>query len=547
MKRTLLVLLLLFALSVSAAAFGPDDLTIPASAEAVVYGTSGAGRDLTAYRFGDGKNVMVLTFCIHGYEDNWDGDGEAMVWVADRVMQELDGNLRLLADYDWTVWVLPCLNPDGLLDGYTEDGPGRCSTTWIDANGNLRKSRGVDLNRTFPASWLPYTDSRNFNGSEPLCAPESRALADFIRDVQGDGENLCVDAHGWYAQVITTTQSSKIYRVFADAFPGNSYAILTGSHGYFSWYAQKQGYTTCLFEFPDYGGSLARFQRSSGADRFSGCILTLAREYGTYTDRHVSITASATGGGSVSGGGVFLRDQTVALTARADGGGFLGWFDDDGSLITRNAVCVFPAQRDRVCWAVFDDEPFLDARPGDWYRDDAVAARALGLVSGTSEVIFDPDARFTRAMAVQLLTRLAGDALPASDAIPFGDVAADAWYAEAAARAYSAGLLRGVTADESFRPDEPVTRADFLTMAVRTLELLGSEETTASLPFTDRDSIPAYAYAAVGKAYGMGLLRGDPSGLLRPQDGLTRAEGVAILMRAVRYLEEKGNEGEGGR
>ena len=107
MKRTLLVLLLLFTLSVSAAAFGPDDLTIPASAEAVVYGTSGAGRDLTAYRFGDGKNVMVLTFCIHGYEDNWDGDGEAMVWVADRVMQEVDGNLRLLADYDRLGAALP--------------------------------------------------------------------------------------------------------------------------------------------------------------------------------------------------------------------------------------------------------------------------------------------------------------------------------------------------------------------------------------------------------------------------------------------------------
>ena len=45
-----------------------------------------------------------------------------------------------------------------------------------------------------------------------------------------------------------------------------------------------------------------------------------------------------------------------------------------------------------------------------------------------------------------LLTRLAGDALPASDAVPFGDVAVDAWYAEAVSRAAAAGRRRIHTA-----------------------------------------------------------------------------------------------------
>ena len=537
MKRTLLVLLLLFALSVGAAAFGPDDLTIPECAEAYIYGTSGAGRDLTAYRFGDGRNVMVLTFCIHGYEDNWDGDGEAMVWVAGQLMQKLNENLNVLADYDWTVWVLPCLNPDGLLDGYTEDGPGRCSTTWIDTNGNLRKNRGVDLNRTFPASWLPYDDARNFNGSEPLCAPESRALADFLDTVKGDGENLCVDSHGWYAQVITTTKDSRIYKVFSDAFPGNTYALLTGSHGYFSWYAQKQGFTTCLFEFPHTGSSLARFQRSSSTERFCGCILKLARTYGTFTEPHIGVTALTHGGGSVSGGGVFLQGQTVLLSARSDGSAFLGWFEPDGAPIARQSVLCFPAETTRTCWAVFESEPFLDVKPDDWYRDDALEARAMGLIRGTSEVIFDASGHFTRAMAVQMLTRLT--LLPTADQ-RFDDVPQDAWYADAVSRAAAAGLLRGMTADGRFRPDAPVTRAEFLTMAVRTLETLGIGVISAPLPFSDRDDIPAFAYAAVGRAYAMGLLQGDTSGTLRPLDSLNRAEGAAILMRAVRYLEAQG-------
>ena len=173
--RPFFMLLCLAALLVSARAFDTDDLTIPSSATAMVYGTSGAGRDLTAYRFDTGENVLVAGFAIHGWEDNFDRDGGALVYTANELMKRLDANAALLTDYNWTVYVLPCMNPDGLMDGTTCNGPGRCTTTYINSSGNLVRDTGVDLNRSFPVAWTSYTNARNFNGSAPLAARARRS------------------------------------------------------------------------------------------------------------------------------------------------------------------------------------------------------------------------------------------------------------------------------------------------------------------------------------------------------------------------------------
>ena len=160
-------------------AYNTWDLSIPSSAQTIVYGTSGSGRNLMAYRFGNGRNVMVLGFAIHGYEDNWSSDGEALVYTAGQLMQLLHQNSALLQDYGWSIYVLPCMNPDGLTDGWTKDGPGRCTTTYINSTGNLVSGKGIDMNRSFPTAWTSYSSSRNFNGSAPLASRESRALAQF--------------------------------------------------------------------------------------------------------------------------------------------------------------------------------------------------------------------------------------------------------------------------------------------------------------------------------------------------------------------------------
>ncbi|MDD6023219.1 MAG: M14 family zinc carboxypeptidase, partial [Oscillospiraceae bacterium] len=215
-------------------AYGPSDLTIPSNASSIVYGQSGEGRDLTAYRFGTGKNVMVLGFAIHGWEDNFARDGGALVWAAGQLMQQLSANTSTIEAYNWSVYVLPCMNPDGLLDGYSHNGPGRHTTTYITSSGSLSHSAGVDLNRCFPYNWISNGSGRYHNGTAPLAAKEARALAAFIQDVQGSGTNILIDTHGWTQQIITLSRSDALYTTFSSAFPANTYANITTGRGYFA-------------------------------------------------------------------------------------------------------------------------------------------------------------------------------------------------------------------------------------------------------------------------------------------------------------------------
>ena len=247
----------------------------------IQYGTSGSGSyPLTAYQLGDGKNVMVLSFALHGWEDNWDRDGKALVYIADQLNSYLDENYDLIRDGDWTVYILRCLNPDGLYLGSTCNGPGRCTTTYYNANGQLRSDRGIDMNRCFPYNYQSFTSNRNYNGSAPLACVEAKAVADFVTKVKGSGHNILIDTHGWFSQIITSSGKGTIYNAFLKQFPGNSYASLYGGSGYFSsWAAYVQGYDSCLLELPDGLYSYNAFLSSNYPSKFNAAIRDLLQHY----------------------------------------------------------------------------------------------------------------------------------------------------------------------------------------------------------------------------------------------------------------------------
>ena len=249
--------------------------------ELIQYGTSGSGRyPLTACRIGSGKNVMVLTFAIHGWEDNWDRDGEELVYLADQTKAWLEAHYELVREGDWTVYILRCLNPDGLYLGTTHDGPGRCTTTYFNANGQLVSGKGIDMNRCFPYRFTPMTDSRNFNGTAPLQCVEARALAEFVQSVKGSGWNICVETHGWYGQIITTAGKGALYKAFQAQFPASTYTYMAKGYGYFTgWTGFILGYDSCLLELPRGISSHSAFLKEGCVEKFEASIKTLLQSY----------------------------------------------------------------------------------------------------------------------------------------------------------------------------------------------------------------------------------------------------------------------------
>ena len=249
--------------------------------ETIEYGRSGSGRyPLTACRLGTGSNVMVLTFALHGWEDNWDRDGQELVYLADQVRNWLEEHYDLLQKGNWTVYVLRCLNPDGLYLGTTCNGPGRCTTTRLDANGTLHTDRGIDMNRCFPYRFQIFTDSRNYNGTGPLQCKEAKALAEFVKSVKGSGHNICVDTHGWLGQVITSSGQDSLSSAFMKQFPNSYYTYMAKGYGYFTaWTGFSLGYDSCLLEMPEGIYSHESFLSKGCVWRYENALKELLETY----------------------------------------------------------------------------------------------------------------------------------------------------------------------------------------------------------------------------------------------------------------------------
>lgn len=188
------------------------------------YGVSGLamandsrGSQLKYYRYGNGPNVFFATFAIHGFEDNWDHDGEELVEIANQFYEALknEHNENYELANKWTIYILPELNPDGRRYGTTGNGPGR-TTLYSEAPGN----KGIDMNRSWKTTGFNISEnSRNYAGTAPYQAYESKALRDFlIKHKSNDGQTVLVDLHGWYQQLVGNREVGMYYAV---QFPEN--------------------------------------------------------------------------------------------------------------------------------------------------------------------------------------------------------------------------------------------------------------------------------------------------------------------------------------
>lgn len=216
-----------------------------------VYGASGLGTQLKYYKIGNGANVLFAVFEQHGWEDAWAFDGLELVKIADRMMKNLS-NTGI--SNNWTLYVIPYANPDGITNGYTNNGPGRCTIT-----------TQLDMNRSWPANFVQYTDSRNKTGPSALGPIEVVHLKKFLESHESlSGTTVLLDIHGW---LDITYGDSEVGTYFNQQF-GNSHRSVYGS-GYLETWGKQKGYKSCLVELPmpssassiisnDYSGKVTR-------------------------------------------------------------------------------------------------------------------------------------------------------------------------------------------------------------------------------------------------------------------------------------------------
>jgi len=165
---------------------------------------------------------------------------------------------------------------------------------------------------------------------------------------------------------------------------------------------------------------------------------------------------------------------------------------------------------------------FLDI-PGDYWGKEAIDFVAeQGLMSGTGGNMFAPAMPTSRAMVATVLHRIEGrPAATASGA--FTDVAAGTWYSDAVDWAAEKGIVQGY--DGVFRPEDPITREQFVTMLWRLKGQPAAAETDTGASDWAKD--------AMSWAVSVGLIVGT-GGSYNPTGTASRAEAATILMRYVR-------------
>lgn len=180
----------------------------------------------------------------------------------------------------------------------------------------------------------------------------------------------------------------------------------------------------------------------------------------------------------------------------------------------------------------FVHKTFADIASYTWAKRSIETLAARDIIKGVNGNEFAPAQPVTRADFVTMLVRMLD--LKASITDPFTDVDQDAYYYEAIGIAKSLGIIEG-SADHSFKPLAPISRQDMSVISARLLnkvqEMPLKDHVDVLSRFEDRDQLSGYAADSMASLIRSGLIQGSGN-LLNPRGYATRAE-IAVFMERI--------------
>ena len=201
-------------------------------------------------------------------------------------------------------------------------------------------------------------------------------------------------------------------------------------------------------------------------------------------------------------------DQLTALTAL------------DGTILSPTAYAGAVAEPE-------PELPFTDVKEENWFYPYVKFIYEKGIMSGTGEGIFAPNATTTRAQLVTMLYRLEGKPEVSDEAV-FDDVPAGEWYSAPVTWANEKGIVTGY-GDGTFGPHNTLTREQLALMLWRYADKPEGEGDLDQ--FADADKVDTWAADALRWCVGKGIITGKGGGILDPLGDANRAEIATMLMR----------------
>ncbi len=154
---------------------------------------------------------------------------------------------------------------------------------------------------------------------------------------------------------------------------------------------------------------------------------------------------------------------------------------------------------------------------------------ASGLASGYPDGTFRPENQISRAEFISLANRVFS--FDQEGQINFTDVSTEDWFATEVKKAVAAGYISGYP-DGTFYPRSGVSRQEAATMMATIKGLDREDARSASNAFIDNDEIGDWARGAVNAVNSAQIMRGYPDQSFKPGKLLTRAESIILLKAA---------------
>jgi hypothetical protein len=121
------------------------------------------------------------------------------------------------------------------------------------------------------------------------------------------------------------------------------------------------------------------------------------------------------------------------------------------------------------------------------------------------------------------------DKLPTTNEMDFKDIL-DHWAKEAILTAVKQGFVVGYP-DQTFRPDDNVSRSEFVAMLIRALHIQPANN--SSLTFVDLDNIPEWSRPFVSEAVKLDIVNGYEDNTFRSSNSISRAELAVMIVKAL--------------
>ena len=184
------------------------------------------------------------------------------------------------------------------------------------------------------------------------------------------------------------------------------------------------------------------------------------------------------------------------------------------------------------------NEFFSDVDKEHWAYQYIASMAEKGIINGFEDNTFKPEESITRAEFAKMI--MTGEVVENSSDTTFSDVDENVWYYDAVCNAASIGLICGV-GDGRFLPDENITREEAAVIMYRFAEYRNKSllPFRMNINFDDEEDISDFAVGSIDALYTAEVINGSDDGNFYPKKSISRAESATMIYNLLSIIEKE--------